>query len=163
MHNSTTTRLLTLLNVSATKISKRKRDEEDAFVPAEKLNKRKSISFSETVSVKEISDKETTPKGDSMEIEMEVVAEVEEEVLEEVDGEAGDTGDEYERHFGPASSVLTESLRSAVERNAWKASKEKYGKLGSATVAVPEGAEANTSIEPSKFDVRSTTDLLFLH
>ena len=39
--NSITTRLLTLLNVSATKIGKRKRVEED-FIPSEKLNKRKS-------------------------------------------------------------------------------------------------------------------------
>ena len=39
--NSITTRLLTLLNVSATKIGKRKRIEED-FIPSEKLNKRKS-------------------------------------------------------------------------------------------------------------------------
>jgi U3 small nucleolar RNA-associated protein 25 len=39
--NSVTTRLLTLLNVSATKIGKCKRVEED-FVPSEKLNKRKS-------------------------------------------------------------------------------------------------------------------------
>jgi U3 small nucleolar RNA-associated protein 25 len=39
--NSITTRLLTLLNVSATKIGKRKRIEQD-FVHSEKLNKRKS-------------------------------------------------------------------------------------------------------------------------
>jgi U3 small nucleolar RNA-associated protein 25 len=39
--NSITTRLLTLLNVSATKIGKRKRIEQD-FIPSEKLNKRKS-------------------------------------------------------------------------------------------------------------------------
>ena len=44
--NSVTTKLLTLLNVSATRIGKRKRVEDD-FVPAEKLNKRKSISFAE--------------------------------------------------------------------------------------------------------------------
>jgi U3 small nucleolar RNA-associated protein 25 len=46
-----TTKLLTLLNVSATKVNKRKRPVDD-YVPAEKLNKRKTISFSETVSVK---------------------------------------------------------------------------------------------------------------
>jgi U3 small nucleolar RNA-associated protein 25 len=44
--NNTATRLLTLLNVSATK--KRKRVEEDVFVPAEKLNKRRTVSFTET-------------------------------------------------------------------------------------------------------------------
>jgi len=46
-----TTKLLTLLNVSATKLGKRKQDE---FIPAEKLNKRKSISFSDTVSIRVI-------------------------------------------------------------------------------------------------------------
>lgn len=44
------TRLLTLLNVSATKVGKRKRVDE--FVPSEKLNrKRKSITFAEPESV----------------------------------------------------------------------------------------------------------------
>jgi len=41
--NSVTTKLLTLLNISATKIGKRKRIDDD-FVPAEKLNKRKSVT-----------------------------------------------------------------------------------------------------------------------
>jgi hypothetical protein len=40
--NSTTTRLLTLLNISATRAGKRKRTDE--FVPSQKLNKRKSIT-----------------------------------------------------------------------------------------------------------------------
>jgi len=59
--NSVTTKLLTLLNVSATKIGKRKRFEDD-FVPSEKLNKRKSISFSETKTTPEKADivKETS-------------------------------------------------------------------------------------------------------
>lgn len=43
--NSVTTKLLTLLNVSATKIGKRKRTYEDHFIPSDKLNKRKSASF----------------------------------------------------------------------------------------------------------------------
>ena len=42
--NSVTTKLLTLLNISATKIGKRKRVDDD-FVPAEKLNKRKSVTI----------------------------------------------------------------------------------------------------------------------
>ncbi len=45
--NTVTTKLLTLLNVSATRIGKRKRPHDD-FVPSEKLNKRKSITFAET-------------------------------------------------------------------------------------------------------------------
>ena len=42
--NATTTRLLTLLNVSAVKTGKRKRTFDDS-VPAPKLNKRKSVLF----------------------------------------------------------------------------------------------------------------------
>jgi U3 small nucleolar RNA-associated protein 25 len=57
--NSVTTKLLTLLNVSATKIGKRKRAGDD-FVPAEKLNKRKSISFAEPNQLKATSEKENT-------------------------------------------------------------------------------------------------------
>ena len=55
--NSVTTKLLTLLNVSATRIGKRKRAEDD-FVPAEKLNKRKSISFAEPNQLKATTEKE---------------------------------------------------------------------------------------------------------
>lgn len=55
--NSVTTKLLTLLNVSATRIGKRKRGQDD-FVPAEKLNKRKSISFAESIQPKATSEKE---------------------------------------------------------------------------------------------------------
>lgn len=41
--NTTTTQLLTLLNVSATRISKRKREDKEAIpVRSEKLNKRRS-------------------------------------------------------------------------------------------------------------------------
>lgn len=43
--NTITTRLLTLLNVSATKAGKRKRTYEDELLVGEKLNKRKSIQF----------------------------------------------------------------------------------------------------------------------
>ena len=46
--NVITTRLLTLLNVSATKIGKRKRPYEDDNPPQEKLNKRKSIQFQDS-------------------------------------------------------------------------------------------------------------------
>lgn len=49
---SITTALLTLLNVSATRAGKRKVQEE-VFVPAEKLNKRKSARISETASTPE--------------------------------------------------------------------------------------------------------------
>lgn len=45
--NSTTTRLLTLLNISGTKAGKRKRNYSDD-APATKLNKRQSLRFADT-------------------------------------------------------------------------------------------------------------------
>jgi len=47
MDNSVKTKLLTLLNVSATKVSKHKRTYEDFLGPSDKLNKRKPASFAE--------------------------------------------------------------------------------------------------------------------
>lgn len=44
---SVTTRLLTLLNVSATKAEKRTFDSVDDFVPGEKFNKRKTVQIAE--------------------------------------------------------------------------------------------------------------------
>ena len=44
--NSTTTRLLTLLNVSATKAGKRKRAYYEETKPTEKLNKKRAVQFS---------------------------------------------------------------------------------------------------------------------
>lgn len=61
-----TTRLLTLLNVSATKFNKRKRTD-DEFVPAEKLNKRKPTAFVEP----------TNNQEDSEDVTMEAVKEKE--------------------------------------------------------------------------------------
>ena len=56
--NSIATRLITLLNVSATKIGKRKRAEQD-FIPSEKLNKRKSTEPTRSASSSE--EKENDP------------------------------------------------------------------------------------------------------
>jgi len=47
MDDSVTTKLLTLLNVSATKVGKHKRTYEDHLGPSDKLNKRKIASFAE--------------------------------------------------------------------------------------------------------------------
>jgi len=47
MDDSVTTKLLTLLNISATKVGKHKRTHEDYLGPSDKLNKRKTASFAE--------------------------------------------------------------------------------------------------------------------
>jgi U3 small nucleolar RNA-associated protein 25 len=78
--NSITTRLITLLNVSATKIGKRKRAEEE-FIPSEKLNKRKSAEPNATPSENKENDATNedgivpTENGEDVEMENEADAE----------------------------------------------------------------------------------------
>lgn len=82
--NSVTTKLLTLLNVSATRIGKRKRPQDD-FVPSEKLNKRKSITFAKTPIEK--------PNEDAMDAEKDT-AESSVDVAMDEQEEGADPGDE---------------------------------------------------------------------
>ncbi|KAJ7824661.1 digestive organ expansion factor [Mycena olivaceomarginata] len=128
--NDTTTRLLTLLNVSATKAGKRKWTAADEF-PSEKLNKRsKSARF-----------------ATDAEPEVSAVAEVTVDTAEdtgpaeeEVDDEAGGS-DVYESHFGRTPALLSESSRAAVDRHAWTTSRRTSGKLGAVVELVPEGLQ----------------------
>lgn len=82
--NSATTRLLTLLNVSATKVGKRKRNTDDVVV-GEKLNKRRTVVFdtdegAENVSAEIVGSTETEPVRPASEVGAEEgVAEQDEE------------------------------------------------------------------------------------
>ncbi|KAM6494289.1 hypothetical protein JOM56_010650 [Amanita muscaria] len=115
--NIITTRLLTLLNVSVTRIGKRKRPyEEDDISTQEKLNKRKSIQFADAEPVVSNSPSET--KIVVKNVQEGATAQVPEDIVEGVD-EAEDTRGLYERHFGTRPTVLTESPRLAVDRKAW--------------------------------------------
>jgi U3 small nucleolar RNA-associated protein 25 len=150
--SSITTRLLTLLNVSATKIGKRKGIEED-FIPSEKLNKRKSrepTSASEEKENNAAKEESTAPAADGEDVEE--------------SGDAGPQGsfqlqrflrvdysffadatDPYEQHFGMKPHVLSEKSRASVQNNSLKTSREKFGQLGSVIVSIPDASEANTS------------------
>ncbi|KIL67743.1 hypothetical protein M378DRAFT_9027 [Amanita muscaria Koide BX008] len=115
--NIITTRLLTLLNVSVTRIGKRKRPyEEDDISTQEKLNKRKSIRFVDAEPVVSNSPSET--KIIVKNVQEGATAQVPEDIVEGVD-EAEDTRGLYEQHFGTRPTVLTESPRLAVDRKAW--------------------------------------------
>ena len=156
--NSVTTKLLTLLNISATKIGKRKRVD-DEFVPAEKLNKRKSVTIAiEAPTEKSSEQKEVTAEKDVIDDEGGIPGKDEGEAVND-DGDDGvshrkrlitllmlfftpGTTDAYERHFGTSSSVLSESSKTSVEQNNWKTSREKLGKLGSAVISLPPTADA---------------------
>ncbi|KAH9935741.1 digestive organ expansion factor [Fomitopsis serialis] len=126
--SAVTTKLLTLLNVSATKVGKRKHPFEDIVAkPGERLNKRRAISFSDA------SDTLSTKK--SPEPTSEDVADKEreaEEGPEEVEEDSPDKGDDpYETHFGAKSTLATEAARNAVERKSWATHRDKHGRLGS--------------------------------
>lgn len=78
--NSVTTKLLTLLNVSATKVGKRKRVYEDHLGSSDKLNKRRSASFVEP----------TTPELEKEDKESEDVEMKDAEKVVEDEKEGGD-------------------------------------------------------------------------
>ncbi|CAK5281318.1 unnamed protein product [Mycena citricolor] len=139
--NATTTKLLTLLNVSAIKAGKRKW-EEVVDVPAEKLNKRKSARFVEDV-------EPTLPTVADI-----VVDETEdgEEAKDGEDDKEEGPSNSYEDHFGRAPSVLTESARTSVDNHAWSTSRSTHKALGSAVEYLPQGLP-QTSSSPSSITI----------
>ena len=154
------TRLLTLLNVSATKAGKRKHADE--FVPSEKLNrKRKSITFATELESIVPKEKYVQP------IAVEVLEEKEIDVIDSVDdienegvtlncskfvhatSASADVVDTYEQHFGVQPSALSESSRAAVDRRSWKLLKSQSCQLGMTVVSMPDdGSDAPTNSTP---------------
>ncbi|KAL1942815.1 hypothetical protein VTO73DRAFT_5055 [Trametes versicolor] len=135
---NTTTRLLTLLNVSATKANKRKRTFEESK-PSEKLNKKRTVQIAAPT---ETLNEPLQTAGEDAPVE----TEQEEGVPggEEADDPNGGA-DPYEAHFGLQPKALTESAREAVDARTWKSQRGKLGKLGGVVEAVPEGAESSTA------------------
>ncbi|KAF7315784.1 DUF1253-domain-containing protein [Mycena indigotica] len=126
---ATTTKLLTLLNVSATKSSKRKWAAVDDF-PSKKLNSRKVARF-ET--------EESTPITKIV-VETKEIVEVPEDYADD------DTGDDpYESHFGRAPALLSEESRTALEQKLWSSTRKTLSTLGQAIELVPEGQKAGQS------------------
>ncbi|RPD57540.1 digestive organ expansion factor [Lentinus tigrinus ALCF2SS1-7] len=140
--SSTTTRLLTLLNVSATKAGKRKRTYAD-IKPVEKLNKRRAVQFvapeESSGSASEESASPATEKVDGKEGAVNATQ------PEEDEEEADTATDPYEAHFGLAPNALTERAREAVDERAWTTKRDKQGKLGGVVVSVPDGAESSSA------------------
>ncbi|EPT04571.1 hypothetical protein FOMPIDRAFT_1057882 [Fomitopsis schrenkii] len=131
--NSVTTKLLTLLNVSATKVGKRKQPIDDVLAqPSEKLNKRRAISFDDGPRSPE------TPEQADDEGVQERVDE-EEERVQEADEKSSDTVDDpYEVHFGAKTTLATESARNAVEQKTWATYRDKHGRLGAIITSFPD-------------------------
>ncbi|THH01458.1 hypothetical protein EW026_g1245 [Hermanssonia centrifuga] len=131
--NETTTQLLTLLNVSATKAGKRKWDHQESK-PAQPLNKRRAIQFadaslSEVANVVRVAAEEVTSPNEE-EVGTEGASETQVEVVEAEDGSEDPSADPYEVHYGAKSNVCTEERRNAADEKAWEMSREKLGKLG---------------------------------
>ncbi|KJA17536.1 hypothetical protein HYPSUDRAFT_206129 [Hypholoma sublateritium FD-334 SS-4] len=154
--NSVTTKLLTLLNVSATRIGKRKRPQDD-FVPSEKLNKRKSITFAETPTEKSNEDAMDVEK-DAYEPSVNISTDEQEGGA---DHETISSSDGYESHFGVNPSSLSEASRTSVQSRSWANSRVKVGKLGSAIVSVPSNSEASTSAISSNVDILDNLKIPF--
>ncbi|KAI8992953.1 digestive organ expansion factor [Trametes punicea] len=141
--NTTTTRLLTLLNVSATKAGKRKRTI-DETKPSEKLNKKRAVQI---VAPDESHD-ELAQRPIEKEEDFIAPPQTEDEEGapgEEEEDEPGNEADPYEAHFGLQPTVLTDTAREAVDRRAWTSQRGKLGRLGGVVEAVPEGAASSSA------------------
>jgi U3 small nucleolar RNA-associated protein 25 len=142
---SVTTRLLTLLNVSALSTKKRKRVEEPTMPlpPSKKLNAKKSVSMENAKNRGNESNLGTNGEIDSGDAVFEDSKEPE-GMLYNVSPIGSDTpipveNDPYKVHFGPYPKHLTEQTRTAVDKRTWITSKRKCGKVGEACVQVPSG------------------------
>ncbi|THU96784.1 digestive organ expansion factor [Dendrothele bispora CBS 962.96] len=141
--NTTTTRLLTLLNVSATKAGKRKWAAYDDYVQPEKLNKRKNKVLKSVSVAEEVNETPVSVEGDGLNVDEEA-----QEANEIREDEVEDSTDPYELHFGCEPSCLSDLSKSAVNERRWKSCKIFRGKLGTTYETVPEGTDPGPSKKP---------------
>jgi U3 small nucleolar RNA-associated protein 25 len=164
--NTPTTRLLTLLNVSALKSRKRP---SEAPYPREKLNKRRHLNTTadgprpEPVPF-ELQNEAVYQPGDDLDAA--------EQEIDEYQGDQNDLACEpspplsineaqpnhiptahnpYDQHFGPNPEILTEHSRTAVDQKRWKSRKEKLGKLNVVASVLSEA-----SVPPQKKRAKKT-------
>ncbi|KAI0066038.1 digestive organ expansion factor [Artomyces pyxidatus] len=144
--NTPTTRLLTLLNVSAGKSLKRKQTF-DAQPPSRKLNTRStsSTTAASAVGLQEIVTKIPLTRESEKDLPEEDNA-GEESGSEGGHDSAEDAEDPYDRHFGAKPVHLTTAARDTVDNRRWNSSTSSYRKLGSLFVSLP----FESSLEPSK-------------
>ena len=174
--NETTTQLLTLLNVSATKAGKRKWILDDSR-PSEKLNKRRSVQFEEASSSErddaqpEGPTKEAAGEDATVEIpdDGEDAAGLEAETSEgaseyyqpppDINRVVDSPNDPYESHFGPNSADMSEDKRKAADDKKWKMSRTQRGKLGAAVEYIPDAGSSTQEKRESKVAVRRNGSL----
>ncbi|CCL98669.1 uncharacterized protein FIBRA_00671 [Fibroporia radiculosa] len=144
--NSVTTRLLTLLNVSATKKKKRKASfEKLESRPGGRLNKRHAVPSTDTEQPAEvqISDEPAAAEGTNDDRD-DTAAEQDDNV------EDGDIQDPYEQHFGAKSVLVTEKSKHAADQRAWTTSRERHGRLGNLVLSIPEDSTPLAPIVDTK-------------
>ncbi|KDQ57420.1 hypothetical protein JAAARDRAFT_177545 [Jaapia argillacea MUCL 33604] len=143
--NTTTTRLLTLLNVSATKSHKRKWVDEVSS-PPKKLNKRKSTSFNVSPLDAPTSVKpkvvEVLEEGMALSADDDEPAQGLPDAVDDAETEV--SGDPYEVHFGTDSTVFTEVAKADMDQRALKSTKEQHGKLGTLISEFPRSCPEPT-------------------
>ena len=168
--DSVTTKLLTLLNVSATKVGKRKQPVDDVLAqPGEKLNKRRAISFDD----RSKSPDEQERAGDEaaqVSVDEEAADEAAEEEADEEssctplptsvsapsDAVVDNVEDPYELHFGAKTTLPTEAARNAVEQKTWATYRDKHGRLGPVITSYPHVDGATKPSTSSKIAVSAT-------
>lgn len=142
--NTVTTKLLTLLNVSATKVGKRKQPIDDILAqPSEKLNKRRAISFDDGPGKPEktgdedvhVDEEEEGVDGESSGVSIPTCMFT---LTAPTDTVADTVDDPYEAHFGAKSTLATEPARSAVEQKTWATYRDKHGRLSATVTSLPD-------------------------
>ncbi|KIJ68111.1 hypothetical protein HYDPIDRAFT_107761 [Hydnomerulius pinastri MD-312] len=135
-----TTRLLTLLNVSALRSRKRMRETEESF-SHEKLNKRKAVKVAAELEEEPghsiLQDKTNSQTEDEAAGDEDVeMSDTEEAAANEND--PADAYEPYDHHFGLNPEILSESNRISVDQRNWKLMREKIGKLTTAASLLPD-------------------------
>ncbi|KAH7917869.1 digestive organ expansion factor [Leucogyrophana mollusca] len=165
--NTPTTRLLTLLNVSALKLKKRKHPDFDPLpAPAPKLNKKRkaqSIAFAT----------DPNPREENKDADVDVDAEEDGQDAEDEDAvdedEPAAALDSYESHFGPNPRILTQAARTAVDQRQCKSCRAQVGTLSvvaslpPAETSLPSaeaGADAKPGAGPLDAKLRGKTAVL---
>ncbi|KAF8580022.1 DUF1253-domain-containing protein [Ramaria rubella] len=133
--DDTTTQLLTLLNVSSLK---RKRPTIE-IADSPKLNKRKrNVLLLDSVVTSDVATSETLSQP------KEPAVTQPEDDDDEANSEVSETEQErevqtpYKAHFGPDTTLLSDSIRECVDQGKWKRSSARRGKLGVISLSMPD-------------------------
>ncbi|KAI0268848.1 digestive organ expansion factor [Gloeopeniophorella convolvens] len=141
---SPTTKLLTLLNVSAAKSLKRKHLAEQPS-PSRKLNKRRALDELPTNGAAGAGEEDGEEEGGDGDVEMDKAESVAEE-------EASETEDPWvevthEQHFGAKPTPLTQAAIEDVTSKSWSTTNSSLPKLGAVAISKPSGSTSSEKMK----------------